>query len=658
MSDPSGDSKTPSNPSALKRIWWLFEVLNVRLRFIFLMVVVGFVVGYWENITNHIDRWRRPDRAPEMVAVADTEFYCPMHPNIIRSEPGSCPICGMPLSKRDKTSHAELPEGVLARQQLTPLKVQMGRIATTSVEYRLLAREIRTVGIVDYDETRRRNMAARTKGRIDRLMVNYVGQHVNEGDPLIWIYSPELNTAQQELLLAQRRIGWGKDSKATDESTADTLIEATKQKLRLWGVTDQQIEEIIHRGTTDTHLIVHAPISGFVTKKNVLEGHYVEEGTDLYTIADLSNVWMEAKIFEDEIGGVEIGTAVEVISTANPNEVFAGKITFIAYVVDPATRTVSARVEIANPDLKLKPGMYAHAIIRVPVGKVTELAPALSESAAGSGAAKPVDTGALVHAYTTLTAPYVDDKADSAAIEPFLNEAKKLAASSFSTVSTKAAAVVELVKQLPGKDLEAQRGVLKTVSEQMIQLARASPPPDLKLYVVHCPMVNADWLQESPKIANPFLGTEMPSCGVVTGTIEASDVTDSEQFVTGYYCPIYPDRMFEKPELCPIDKFPLRLARVEKTLAVPVSAVINTGTRHIVYRETDPGTFDMLEVAVGKRAGEFYPLLGGLKPGDHVATAGAFLVDAENRLNPAASAQYFGASGSPQQTPAGGAHPH
>lgn len=652
------ETKAPK-PSFFKRIWWVIEILNVRLRFIFLMILVGVLVGYWDTIMNYYDRWTRAEHAPDMVAVADTEFYCPMHPNIVRSEPGSCPICGMPLSKRDKTSHAELPEGVLARQQLTPLKVRMGRIATTPVEYRLLAREIRTVGIVDYDETRRRNMASRTKGRIDRLMVNYVGQHVNEGDPLIWIYSPELITAQQELLLAQRRVGAGQNSGPAGTAAADSLIEATKQKLSLWGVTEKQIEDILTRGTTETHLIVYAPISGFVTKKNVLEGHYVEEGTDLYTIADLSNVWMEAKIFEDESSGVEVGTAVEVTSTAYPNEVFAGKITFIAYVVDLATRTVSARVEIGNPDLKLKPGMYSHAVIRVPVGKVTDLTSDPGAAVAGdSDSAKPVDTGALVHAYTTLTAPYVDDKADSATIEPLLKEAQRLATGGYGTVSAKAAAVAELVKQLPGKDLEAQRGVLKTVSEEMIQLARASPPPDLKLYVVHCPMVPVNWLQESPKIANPFMGTEMPSCGVVTGTIEASAVTDSEQFVTGYYCPIFPDRMFEKPELCPIDKFPLRLARVEKTLAVPISAVINTGTRHIVYRETDPGTFDMLEVVVGKRAGEFYPLLGGLKPGDQVATAGAFLVDAESRLNPAASAQYFGASGGPQQTPSGDAHKH
>jgi multidrug efflux pump subunit AcrA (membrane-fusion protein) len=656
---PTTDSPPQKKPSFFGRVWWFIEILNVRLRFIFLMALVGVTVGYWDTIMNYVDRWTRPARAPDMVAAQEIEYYCPMHPNIVRAEQGTCPICGMPLSKRTRTGRSELPEGVLARQQLTPLKVQMGRISTTPVEYRLLAREIRTVGIVAYDETRRRNLAARTKGRIDRLMVNYVGQHVNEGDPLIWIYSPELITAQQELLLAQRRVGSGQNSGPAGTEAADFLIEGTKQKLALWGVTPQQIEDILRRGTTETHLIVYAPISGFVTDKNVLEGHYVEEGTDLYTIADLSNVWMEAKIFEDESGGVVVGTAVEVTSTAYPDEVFAGKITFIAYVVDPATRTVSARVEITNPDLKLKPGMYASAVVRVPVGKVTELAPAPGgREGEASPETQTVDTTAVVHAYTVLLAPYVEDKADPSALQSLLTEARKLAAGGRGAPFDKAAAVADTVKQLEGKGLDEQRSILKKVSEQMIQLARASAPPGLKLYVAYCPMVDAAWLQESPPIRNPYGGTEMPSCGVIKEIIEASAVTDSEQFATGYYCPVYPDRLFEKPELCPIDKFPLRLAKVEKSLAVPVSAVVNTGTRKVVYREADPGTFDMLEVKVGNRAGEFYPVLSGLRSGDRVATAGAFLVDAENRLNPAASAQYFGASGGPQQNPAGGAHKH
>ena len=656
----NGDKQQGESRASLwKSIWWFIEILNVRLRFIFLMVLVGFLVGYWETIMNYYDRWRRPDHAPDVVSVADIEFYCPMHPNIIRSEPGSCPICGMPLAKRAKTGQTALPEGVLARQQLTPLKMQMGRIGTTPIDYRLLAREIRTVGIVDYDETKRAFIASRIKGRADKLMVNFVGQYVRQGDPLLLIYSPELLSAQQELLVTVRQSGASNKTDSLGQATNQSLIESSRQKLLLWGITEEQIEQIIKRGTPFTHLTIYAPISGFVTEKKVLEGHYIMEGEDLYTIADLSNVWLQAKVHEDEVAGVAVGTAVEVTSTAYPGEVFAGRVTFLAYMVDTATRTVSARVEIANPDFKLKPGMYAHAVIRIPVGRVTEIEKSDDGSPSPPLSGTDVaDTGPLAKAYLTLTAAYAADKTDDTAAAELQKQAKTIADSFHGLTHDRTTKVSELAQQLNGKDLAAQRGLLKSISAEVIALLRAAPPSGMNLRVFQCPMVQAEWLQEEEGVVNPYMGTEMLRCGEPVGTVSPSTVRDSEQFATGYYCPIYPDRLFDRPEICPIDKFPLRLARVEKSLAIPASAVINTGTRRIVYRESEPGTFDMLEIQVGKRAGEFYPVLSGLKSGDRVATAGAFLVDAENRLNPAASAQYFGASGGPQESGAGGAHPH
>jgi len=146
-------------------------------------------------------------------------------------------------------------------------------------------------------------------------------------------------------------------------------------------------------------------------------------------------------------------------------------------------------------------------------------------------------------------------------------------------------------------------------------------------------------------VLNPYYGSGMLRCGSVTGRLKPATAVDDERFATGYYCPVYPDRLYDEPRHCPLDQFPTKFARVEKVLAVPEAAVVNTGTRRIVYRESAPGTFEMIEVQVGPRAGEFYPVVSGLKAGERVATAGAFLVDAENRLNPAAGAQYFGASG-------------
>jgi Cu(I)/Ag(I) efflux system membrane fusion protein len=640
MADAPDQAPPPAHTSVPSRIWTFIRIMNVRLRFIFLMVLVGLVAGKWNTILNYYDRWRRPAHAADLVQAQDVEFYCPMHPSVVRSEPGSCPICGMPLSKRAKGEKQELPAGVLAQVQLSPLKVEMGRIGTTPVGYHLLAHEIRTVGIVDYDETRRAFIAARIKGRIDKLMVNYTGQEVQKGDPLVWIYSPDLLVAQEELLTAVRdqRAQQGNGDKWA-RSTTDSLAASARRKLALWGITDEQIDEIIRRGTTEDHLTIYSPMSGIVTERKVLEGDYVNEGDRFYTIADLSTVWMQAKIYENDIGGVQIGTVVEVTSTAYPNDVFAGRITFIAYTVDPDTRTISARVEVANPDYKLRPGMYVHARIGVPVGKVTIL------DTAGPTTTPAVDTSSLVEPYLALARTYAADKTSDAAVDQLARAAQALA-------SGAGAPIAELTKQLTGKDLKVQRDIFKALSAQLIELLEHHPPSDQKLFVVHCPMVKADWLSAKEEVINPYYGSQMLHCGSVTGPLKskAVGVVDDERFAYGYYCPIYPDRLFDEPGECHVDWTPKKYAKVEKVLAVPESAVIDTGVRKIVYRESAPGTFDMVEVRVGPKAGEFYPVLSGLAPGDKIATAGAFLVDAENRLNPAASAQYFGATGGPQDS--------
>jgi RND family efflux transporter MFP subunit len=649
--------------------------MNVRLRFIFLMVLVGLIVGYWENISNYYDRWTRPAQASEMVQSQETEYYCAMHPNVVRAEPGKCPICGMPLVKRAKTARQALPEGVLSQVQMTPMKVHMGRIATTPVAYQLLSHEIRTVGIVDYDETRRAFIAARIKGRIDKLFVNYTGEMVKKGDPLVWIYSPDLLVAQEELLTSVHSLKEQKDGGEAARDAAQTLVAASRKKLVLWGLTEEQVNQIVERGQPETHVTIFSPMAGIVTEKKVLEGHYVDEGGDLYTVADLGRVWMQVKVFEDQIEGVKIGTAVEVTSTAYSKDVFAGKITFIAYTVDSATRTVSARIEIDNPDLKLKPGMYARAIIRTPAGTVTEAAPGAEAAASQPASAEHTEhaghatapapsehpaagTADVARAYLALVTAYAQDKTDDSAVSELEKGATTLAEHGAESIRSSAAALAAQAAQLKGKDLKGQRTVLKTLSARAIELMRANPPAGQSLFVAHCPMAKADWLQTSKTINNPYYGQDMLGCGEITGTLAVGAAVADERFATGYYCPVYPDRLYEKAEMCPLDKFPMRFAKVEKMLAVPASAVVDTGTRKVVYRESSPGTFDMIEVQLGARAGEYFPVLSGVRAGDLVATAGAFLVDAENRLNPAASAQYFGASGGPQGGKPGGGHQH
>jgi hypothetical protein len=352
---------------------------------------------------------------------------------------------------------------------------------------------------------------------------------------------------------------------------------------------------------------------------------------------------LQAKVFESDIAGIHNGQAVEIRSTAYPNEIFAGRVTFAAYEVDPVTRTLSARVEVENPEYKLRPGMYATAIIRLPAGKVEYLDEAATQSVASQPASTPaVATKTLAQAYLKLSELFATDKTEPEAVAALAEQAAGLAGR-----SPQAAEIARLAGQMKGKDLEAQRNLFKGLSQEMIHLLEGSPVPGMTLYVAHCPMLEADWVTADKQIRNPYAGSQMLTCGSITEEIAPSASRDEAEYAVGYYCPLTPDRLLDKPGNCPLDNMPTRLARVEKVPAVPELAVIDTGLRKIAYVEREPGVFWMVEVKCGPRAGEFYPVLEGLKVGDKVATAGAFLVDAENRLNPAITAQYFGASGGP-----------
>jgi len=333
----------------------------------------------------------------------------------------------------------------------------------------------------------------------------------------------------------------------------------------------------------------------------------------IYTIADLSTVWTQAKIFEDQIAGIEKGTAVAVTTTAYPNEVFACRITFVAYDVDPATRTLSARIEIDNPDYKLKPGMYASAVIRFPIGAVTLVAD-------GPQSTSMAETSDLARAYVALADSLAGDNTDPVAVDHFVRKITDLPPS----IRQEVANIETLAHMMHGKELAGQLEVFKTLSRQVMDFLSKNPPSGMTLFTFHCSMVNADWIGSTAKVRNPYYGSQMLTCGEKTGQIEPKMTLDTHRFTVGYYCPIYPERVFDKPQHCPIDQFPLKRAKMEKVLALPESAVIDTGTRKVVYRESAPETFDMVEVKVGPKAGEFYPVISGLKPGDKVATVGAF----------------------------------
>ncbi|MBL7084371.1 MAG: efflux RND transporter periplasmic adaptor subunit [Candidatus Aminicenantes bacterium] len=306
-------------------------------------------------------------------------YTCGMHPSV-RVSPGdydkgnkNCPICNMglvPVYKEEgemagmEAHEQEALEELEREIKLSPRAQALARVKTEAIQFLPLYKEISTVGEIDYDERKMAFVAAWIPGRIDRLFVDFTGVRVRKGDPLVWIYSPNLLTSQEEYLLALETLEKVKESPF--EETLDgarSLVEASKRRLLLWGISEKQIKDLEEKGEASTHMVIHAPIGGTVIHKNAFEGKYVKEGENLYRIADLSNLWVLADIYEFEMGWINTGQKVEITTSSFPGEKFTGKISFIDPYLNPKTRTVKVRVNVSNPQLKLKPGMYVNALI-------------------------------------------------------------------------------------------------------------------------------------------------------------------------------------------------------------------------------------------------------------------------------------------------------
>ena len=306
-------------------------------------------------------------------------WTCSMHPQIRRMGPGTCPICGMdlvPAAAEEQSADLGPREMVLSARAR-----KLAEVEVAPVERRYVSLGVQMVGKVQYDETRLGYVTAWVGGRLDRLFVNYTGSPVKQGDPMVSIYSPELLTAQQELLQAGRGADELKQSNLPDmRDTARKTVEAAREKLRLWGLTAAQIAEIEKRGTPSDHITITSPISGIVIAKEALDGMYVNTGTRIYTIADLSTVWLVLDAYESDIGWLRYGQDIDFKAAAYPGEVFNGRVAFIDPVLADATRTVKVRVNVRNADGRLKPGMFGHGSVSV---KLAEHAAVMNTDLAG-----------------------------------------------------------------------------------------------------------------------------------------------------------------------------------------------------------------------------------------------------------------------------------
>jgi len=326
---------------------------NVRFALIF---VVGLLLG-WLIFGNSSGNKLAHSEEEHIHAEAENQVWtCSMHPQIRQDGPGKCPICGMDLiplkSSSGSGGESVDPDAIMMSEEA----IALANVQTTVVSRQNPIKEIQLYGTIQADERLSQSQASHVSGRIEKLFVNFTGESVRKGQTIATIYSPDLLTAQQELLEAAKM-----------ENISPGLLQAAREKLRLWKLSDEQINKIETSKEISPQVEIQSNTSGVVISKNVNQGDYVNQGNVLFNIADLSRVWALFDAYEVDLPFLKVGDKLTYTLQAIPGKTFTGKIAFINPIIDPVTRTAKVRVETVNTGMQLKPEMYANATIDAPM---------------------------------------------------------------------------------------------------------------------------------------------------------------------------------------------------------------------------------------------------------------------------------------------------
>lgn len=319
-------------------------------------------------------------------------YYCPMHPSVVQDHPGECPICSMTLVPKPEgklnpsatmtaagssaaPTAAEATPAVpgLAAVDLSPERIQLIGMRTATVKREDVGGELRTVGVIGANERGLAQINTRFAGWIQKLMVSATGERVRRGQALAMIYSPDVLRAQQELLVAR---GWntpgGADGKAAHEHDAFTgaLDASARRRLELLGISGQEIDEVLRTGKVIEAIAIRSPVDGYVVAKSAVVGVAVQPGTVLFEVADLSQVWVTADIYEQDISRIHVGQKARLELSSFPGEIHTGKVQFIYPVLDSGSRTLRVRLEFKNKTdrngPRLRPGMSGTVYLDLP----------------------------------------------------------------------------------------------------------------------------------------------------------------------------------------------------------------------------------------------------------------------------------------------------
>jgi Cu(I)/Ag(I) efflux system membrane fusion protein len=345
-------------------ITWLWKHTAAGVAVV--LIIVALVVGYRIGSPN-------PEPASEAVTAdhdhaeeaGEPQMYtCSMHPSVRLPDPDAkCPICFMELIPVAEDGG----EGSELRVTMSASAAAMSRIETAPVGRFFPTAEVRLYGKMTYDETSVARLTAYFPGRIERLFVNYLGVPVAKGDHMAELYSPELLAAFEELRQTKAASESGHPSSNLVRSVTRDTLSAVREKLRLFGVTPEQIAAVEDGSFDSDRVTIYAPIGGVVTHLAVREGDYVQTGAPIATIADLSRLWLDMEAYESQLPMLRWGQRVTFTVEAHPGETFEGRIAFIEPMVDERTRTAVVRVAVENPERRLKPGMFASAVVRTRV---------------------------------------------------------------------------------------------------------------------------------------------------------------------------------------------------------------------------------------------------------------------------------------------------
>ena len=312
-----------------------------------LLVVAGLFLGW---LFFHSTSRMKEEQLHSTKGAKKEIWTCAMHPQIRLDHPGKCPICGMELILLNQYGGSKIdPNAVYFSKEA----MELANVSTSIVSHQKPVKEVRLYGKIQADERLLQNQVAHVSGRIEKLMVNFTGEPIRKGQLLAMIYSPDLITAQQELLEA-----------AKSKLSQPEIYEASKEKLMQWMLTDRQIAQIESSGRVKMNFEVYSNTSGIVTAKRVATGDHVSEGSVLFEVANLSSVWVLFDAYESDLPFLKVGNAITFTVQAMPGISYSANILFIDPVIDPVNRVAKVRVEVSNTGGKLKPEMFANGIVK------------------------------------------------------------------------------------------------------------------------------------------------------------------------------------------------------------------------------------------------------------------------------------------------------